>query len=182
MHTRTTRIVLAASLLLAGSAFAQGAAGSDPQLRVLSESELTRYIAAMRELTTLGDEVSAGLGSDPSESLSWAAGIAHEGKVKQAIESKGFTPDSFVDVHWNTMMAYVAAEMQGRKAEMEAARKQQQAALEAMKAQLSPEQVEQMMQGMTGMQAMFEAYEAVPPANISLVNKHQQELAAALDH
>ena len=179
MSRIATRLALLAVLLFsAGVARAQLPDGTKGSPRALDEVELTRYIATLRELVKLGDELGTGLAPDPSGDASLATGMAYSEKMRTAIESRGFTPESFADVHWNTMMAYMAIELEGQQAELEKAREEQQAALEAMKEQLSPEQFEQLKKSMAGAQSVFDAYEQVPPGNVALVKKHRAEIAA----
>lgn len=169
-------------LLVAGLAGAQTPSMPEGTPRELTESEVTRYIAALRELVTLSDALDTQLGSDPSQAASLETGLSYNEEMRAAIESRGFTLESFQDTHWNTMTAYAAIETEKERAGIEKARKEQQAALAEMKARLPPEQYEQMAQAMNaGMQAMFTSYEQVPPANLALLKKHRQEIAAIVN-
>jgi hypothetical protein len=149
-------------------------------MRVLSDAEMTRYIATLDELVKLSDDSHTALGPDPSQARVFATGLAANQQMQSAIESHGFTLESFVDVHWNTMMAYAALELEKREGEMTKARKEQEAALEQMRAQMPPEQFEQMKRSMAGMTAIFDTYRDVPPANLALVRKHRKQLDTIL--
>ncbi len=166
-------------LLVAGAAVAQPQDG--PPLRVLSDTEMTRYVASLGELVALGKEADGAVGSDPKQARALAAGFAQNLRMRQAIESRGFTAESFVDVHWNAMMAYAELEMEKHRGELEKARKEQEAAFESMRSQMPPEQFEKMMQGMKGMSTILDAYRNVPPANVALVKKHKPQLDAILN-
>jgi hypothetical protein len=169
-------------LLVCGVALAQSPAGPADRrpLRPLTDSEVTRYVAALAELVKLGDDTHGALGADPGKARAFATGLAANQRMQKAIESRGFTLETFVDVHWNTMMAYAALELTKHEGEMAKARKDQGAALEKMRAQMPPEQFEQMKRSMSGMTALFDAYRDVPPGNIALAKKHQAQLDAIL--
>ena len=152
-----------------------------PPLRALTDAEMTRYIAALDELVKLSDDSRGALGTDPNKAHAFATGLAANQKMQGVLASRGFTSESFVDVHWNTMMAYAALELEKHEGEMAKARKEQAAALEQMRAQMPPEQFEQMKRSMSGMTAIFDAYRDVPPANVALVKKHREQLEAILN-
>ena len=184
MTQRSSRLLTPLALVamvVASGALAETPVGSGGTPRVLSEKELTRYIGALGDVMTVSREAEASLSANPSDAQSLAQGIAHNEKLKAAIESHGFTAESFTDVHWNAMMAYAALEMKGKEAELAEARRQQAAALENMKDKLPPEQYQQMVRGMSALTQMFDAYENVPPENVALVEKHRPNLQAIIE-
>ena len=155
--------------------------GDRPAIQNLSEGEMTGYLKALRELVALGEGAETRLGANPSEAHQLAAGMQYSEEMKAAITSNGLTPESFGSVHHNAMMAYAALQMGERSAEMEAAQKQQAEAMEAMRAQMPPEQYEQIVKQMAGAQTLMQAYRDVPPSNVALVRKYRAEIESILD-
>jgi hypothetical protein len=184
MLTRTLAIFFACAV--AASAGAQqpvfGAGAEDlPPIRVISDGEMGRYVAALEEIVPLGMEAMLNLGADPTQLKAMAAGAITNQQMLSVIERKGFDPQSFTSVHWNAMMAYAALELEPRRAELEKARREQAAAMEAMKAQLSPAQFEQMKKSMAGATAMLDRFRDVPPANVALAMKYRAQLDSILE-
>jgi len=182
-------LLLSLSLLLTafaifGPASALAQSASPPpgrQMVILNDDQMERYLKVLEQLVALGDEAEPMLASAARGGLSDSAtAMRYNARMQQAIDSGGFTLASFSEVHWSAMMAYGASELNEHRAELEAAQQQQQAQLEAMKAQLPPEQYEQMMRAMSSLTGMGPLGE-VPEANRALVAKYRTRIAALVD-
>jgi hypothetical protein len=182
MRIRTIWLALLLAALTTAGASAQPAAGpaNHPPPKDLTDDEMTRYVAALDDMVALGVDAEKELGTSASDTRQAMVSLAYSEKAQQIIEAHAFTPESFATVHWNAMAAYASLEMQGHQAEMETARKQQAAAMESLRGQMSPEQHQQMMQSMAGAQTMMKAYQDVPPGNLALVRKHRKQLEMIL--
>jgi hypothetical protein len=175
-RSRSITLAIAVLLvpLLASAQAQQPFGGFDPKdmppKRVVSESEMNRYLKAIDRLVELGDE--SGFKGDPSK----AGELRYNDAMRSAVYANGFDEKSFTDVHWNVMMGYMAAEMQARQPEVDAAKKRQMAEMEKMRAHMSPQQYEQMMKGMSQMLGVTGMWDDAPPENVALVKKHKAEL------
>ena len=152
-----------------------------PEMKILTDDEVKRYVATLGDIVATGIEAEKELGLGAAGSESTLQGLEYSQKMQGIIERHGFDPESFSSVHGNVMLAYAALEMARHQPEIEEARKQQAAQMAQMKAQLSPAQYEAMMQGMAGMNAMVDVYQDVPPVNKKLVEKYRAQLDKILD-
>jgi hypothetical protein len=148
--------------------------------RELTEDELTRYIAVIKELRELGVTTKAKLGDDPSEMQGMFVGMEATGKYGEILTRHGFTQDTFQSVHESVIQAYAAVRIDERQAEIEASKAKQAAALEKMKGQVSAEQLEMMKQATGQANEVLDAYRDVSPANKQLLVRHRAEFEAAM--
>jgi len=149
-------------------------ADDNPPMRPITEAEIGPYLDALRELAKLGVQFE-GAGGDEA---GYADAVMFSERAQESLTSRGFTAESFTSIHWNVMMAYTALKMKDQEGKIAEAQKEQAAALEEMRSQMSPEQFAQMKQMMSGIDSMVSAYRDVPPANIALVTQHLGELEA----
>ena len=139
-----------------------------PDKRVVSESEMGRYLKSIEKLVALGAE--AQLEADPGQR--WV----YSDPMVRAITDNGFDEVSFTQVHWNVMMGYMALEMEAHQPDIDRARQKQAVEMEKMREHMSPEQFEQMKKSLSGVLEMANLYSDVPPENIALVKRHKAEL------
>lgn len=166
-------------LLAPSSSLAQAA--NARTMRALSGGEVERYLDVFDKLVDFGPEAqpmveSAGQGGLGGQ----AAALQYTTRMQSVIESGGFTLESFSEVHWNAMMAYAAAELEKNRPEMEQARRDTEAQLQAMKGQLTPEQFQQMTQAM-GALGNIGPLGNVPPENIALIEQYRSRLEAIIE-
>jgi hypothetical protein len=145
-------------------------------MRPLSGGEMERYLKVLDQLVEFGLDAQPMIESVGGGGVAGQAAAAqYSSRMQSAIESGGFTLESFSEVHWNAMMAYSAAELEKQRPEIEQAQREQAAQLEAMKAQLPPEQYQQMVQAM-GAMANFGPFANVPPENLALIGRYRSQL------
>lgn len=157
-----------------------GTMAASQEVREISESELTRYFAVIKELRALGSATDAKLGDDPSEMQGMFVGMEATGKFGEILARNGFTHSSFTAVHYNVIQAYGAIQIDERQSEIEASKSKQAAALEQMKGKVSAEQLEMMKQATGQANQMLDAYRDVPPKNKELMRRHRAEFEAVM--
>lgn len=185
---RPCHLLLAIPLALPGFA-ATAVADESPapmpiaqnQMRDLSADEVDRYLAALKDLTRLGLDASAQMEGDPSALQQRAAATEYGEKMQKVLGEHDFDTDSFTDVHWNVLMAYLAGEMKQPSSEMKAAQAQQQQMLAEMKKQLPPEQYEQAARAMTQLMPTLNSALSAPDGNRKLVAARRAELDAIFE-
>ena len=179
------RLPIAVALLLpaltaVGASNASAQRQAMPAARVLSESEVAPYLATLRQLAATGKDAEkqlANLASDPQRQ---AAAIQYSEELRKVLESHGLDAESFSSIHWNMMTALAAVEMDKHAGQLEKARSEQAAQLQAMKGKLPPAQYEQLINALEGVDLFAKTYEDVPAANKALVEKHRAELESIL--
>jgi hypothetical protein len=144
-------------------------------LRVLSAEEFDRYLAALPELMALGLDA----GADVEGSLAQQRAAASQ--MQDVLGEHGFDAQSFNDVHWNVVMAYLGDALSTQNDELAKAQAQQLQQLEEMKDQMPPEQYEAAAQAMQAMLPALSAVATAPEANRKLVAEHRAELDALFD-
>lgn len=171
-------ILLAAGVATGAGAESAPSAPSGRAMVTLEDAETGRYLDVLEELVALGLEakptLSGGAAASPSELT------AYTDRMQRAIESGGFTFERFSEVHWSAMMAYAALELDGQRAEIEAAQAQQKAQLEAMRGSMSEAQYRQMMQAMGAIANMGPLSE-IPDGNRETVAKYRARIDALVN-
>jgi hypothetical protein len=174
VHSTKTALLGALALSLsAAHALAQAWPQDAPPKRVVSEDEMTRYLAALDELIEIGEE--SKLQNDPrkpSRDLS-------EPMVR-AIEEQGFDVRAFSEVHWNMMMGYLTYELKEKQPELDALRQKQEADLEKMRQYMTPEQFEETKKHQLPLAGLLAFYQDVPPENVMLAGRHKAQLEKVL--
>jgi hypothetical protein len=141
------------------------------QAVTLSESDVEHFIAAAKELNTLGVETNADLGEDPSKARSYLEGLQASAEAMAILRKHTFDGPRFQQVATSVMMAFAAEEMKKTDVDMKAN-------LEQMKAQLPKEQYEQMKKMTEAASANMEAIANQPQSNIDLVAKYRDQIDA----
>ena len=155
------------------------AAQTTSGMRKVNEDELTRYLATLGELRSLGMTTKTKLGDDPSRLQAMFVGMDATAQFSETLRKHGFDHDSFMSVHHSLTRAYAAVLIDDRKQEIDESKVKQAAALEAMKGKMPPEQIEAMKQQMGQANATLESYQDVPPENKALVERNRQRLESA---
>jgi hypothetical protein len=151
------------------------------QMRDLSADEVDRYIAALEALTQLGLDAPAQLEGDPSALQQREAAVAYGAKMQKVLAQHDFDTNSFTDVHWNVLMAYLAGEMEQPSSEMQEAQAQQQQMLAEMKKQLPPDQYEQAAEAMAQLMPTLSSATNAPEGNRKLVDARRDRLDAIFE-
>lgn len=186
--TRRSALLLTVILVIPGFA-PLAIAEEDPtptliarnQMRDLSAEEVDRYLAALKELTRLGLDASAQLAGDPSALQQRAAATQYGAEMQKVLGRHDFDADTFTDVHWNVLMAYLAGEMEQPSSEMKEAQAQQQQMLAEMKKHLPPEQYEQAAEAMSQLMPTLNAAMSAPEGNRKLVAARRAEIDAIFE-
>ena len=152
------------------------------EMRDLTANEVDRYIAALQELKKLGLDASAQMEGDPSALKQRAAAAKYGEEMQKVLGRHDFDTQSFNDVHWNVLMAYLASELEQSNAEMQKAQAEQQQLLAEMKKQLPPEQYEQAAKTMQQLMPALNAVTNVPDGNRTLVAARRTKLDAIFEN
>jgi hypothetical protein len=174
-------LVISFSLPIASPAEEASAPIVRNEMRVLSADEVDRYVAALKDLTKLGLDASAQLEGEPSQVRQQAAAMKYGGEMQKVLGKHDFDAQSFTDVHWNVLMAYLADEMSGPSAELQQAQAQQKQMLAEMKQKLPPEQYEAAAKAMQALIPSLDAASNAPEQNRKLVADRRAELDAIFE-
>jgi len=178
---RRLAIAFALCAALGAPSSAPGQASAYPDMRVLADSEMGPYLKTLEQLVELGLDAQPDVAAQGMRGATGSAAlVGYTARMQSALASQNFTLESFSEVHWSAMMAYGALELEKHGVEMEQARAEQQAQLEAMRAQMSPEQFAMIEQTMAGGMAMMNPFGEVPPENLALIRKYRSQLDAIL--
>lgn len=138
-----------------------------PEPVKLTEKTVKNFIAAAKELSKMGDEITL---SD-SDARDFWKGLSLSKEANEVLDDHGFKPVEFQRVGFSIGLAMAAEEMAQNSEEIEEAKKN----LEAMKGKLPEAQYNAMKKQMLGAMEMFED---VPEENVELVKKYKDEFDA----
>jgi hypothetical protein len=167
----------AASSATTSDATPPAAMSAIPLARDLTEDEMRRYVALMGDFRKLGLETRDMQAQGAGAAL---AGAQVHGETMEALRRHGFTVPQFEEVHYNVIMAWSALEMEGKSAEMERSRAEQEKALEAMKRTMSEEQVRAMKAQLDMANQQVETMTQSSEHNRALIRAHHADLIAVL--
>ncbi|MEM7278251.1 MAG: hypothetical protein AAF385_09010 [Pseudomonadota bacterium] len=140
----------------------------------LSEKDVTRFIAAAKELHESEVDMEVFDDDKVPDSESIGNKIRSNAEANAIIRKHGFDADEFAAVSMNVVIAMGASEMKEHQAEIDMAIKQ----LEAMKGSLPEGQYQMMVDQVMGASAVFAS---APKGNVALVEKYKPELEAIGD-
>jgi hypothetical protein len=141
----------------------------------LTERDVERFIAVMKEFRRLGVEYDGKVDTDAGASIrnattAWSANR----EAMDILRRNDFDVGRFQRVTHSIMMAAAASEMKGNESNMNAATAQ----LEAMKGKVAPEMYEQMKKAQEQGMQMRQSAMNQPEGNVELVRRYRDELEA----
>jgi hypothetical protein len=171
--------VMAQATPAAPAAPAVPTVASLPALKKLSEDELTRLLAAVKELRALDAQ-------EPwSKVRSGTAGNFSKGPVVSAavgeiLRKNGFKDEAeFRSVGYNAALAYSVVKEGGKEGvakRLKSADEQQARAMEQIAKKLPPDQVEKLKAQLASTMATQRALRDVPDDNVTLVGKYRSQM------
>ena len=181
-----TRIALAFLVLLTVSAPALAEAGpaalaATPQLRALEGEEFERYLKALESVMALRASAERDFVENPERAQDAKVAGEYMKKAKDAMESHGFTNESFNTVHWNVMQAFAQLEIQANAEDVRATIELHREQLEDNVDALSPEQIEVAKKRIAQTEALLQGFGGVPEENLTLVETHMASLKATFE-
>ena len=180
------RILLATIALVAAVAppvFAADGAPSatTPQARTLESDEFARYMLALDSVMAVRADAEKEFLADPAKGQDATAAAALMKKATAAMESNGFTNESFNLVHWNVMQAFAQLEIQANSEDVEATLVMQREELAAAKDKLPADQYDVAAKRLERTEALLKGFGGVPAKNIDLVRTNLADLKATFE-
>jgi hypothetical protein len=151
-----------------------------PQVRPLNDEEFTRYMKALDSVMTIRSDAEKQRLADPEKGRDDVAAALME-QARDAMESNGFTNESFNTVHWNVMQAFAQLEIQANAKDVEATLVQQRVELAAAKGTIPEEQFALASKRLEHTEALLRGFGGVPDENIALVRKNLANLKATFE-
>ena len=102
-------------------------------------------------------------------------------QAKHAMESNGFTNESFNTVHWNVMQAFAQLEIQANADDVRETLSQQREELAAAKGQIPDEEYTVATKRLENTEAMLNSLGGVPNENIELVRNNLANLKSTFE-
>ncbi len=179
------RILLALLALVAVFAqptLAEGPpSATTPQARPLENDEFTRYLKALDSMMTIRTSAEEQFLANPEKGRDANVAASYMKQAKHAMESNGFTNESFNTVHWNVMQAFAQLEIQANADDVRETLSQQREELAAAKGQIPDEEYTVATRRLENTEAMLNGLGGVPNENIELVRNNLANLKSTFE-
>jgi hypothetical protein len=152
-----------------------------PQVRPLDGDEFARYMKALDSVMTIRSDAEKQFLADPEKGRDASVAAALMEQARDAMESNGFTNESFNTIHWNVMQAFAQLEIQANAKDVEATLTQQRQELAAAKGTIPEEQFAVAAKRLEHTEALLKGFGGVPDENIALVRENIVNLKATFE-
>lgn len=173
---------LALAICLAQTGYAERPESTaTPKMQTLSNDEFGRYLKALDSLMGIRMRAEEELRADPTKRADAATQAGLVTQSRSAMESNGFTAESFQSVHWNVMQAFAQVEIQSNADDVLETIRQQREDLAQAKEQISEAEHQQLLARIDNTQALLEGRGGVPEQNVVLIRSNLAALKATFN-